>query len=92
MQDWEARYAQFRVAVQTALDQGRTQASYAEIAAQVAGKERNVSSAKFVGMSKLGTKPAAAGKGTPTPRTSVLWHGSVQHSARSTALHLSATS
>ena len=60
-QDWEGRYAQFRVAVQTALDRGQTLSSYADIAAQLASKERSVTSAKFAGKSKLAPKAAPAG-------------------------------
>ena len=60
-QDWEGRYAQFRVAVQTALDRGQAHSSYADIAAQLASKERSVTSAKFAGKSKLAPKAAPAG-------------------------------
>lgn len=61
-QDWEGRYAQFRVAVQTALDRGQVQSSYGDIVAQLASKERNVTSAKFAGRSKLAPKAAPSGE------------------------------
>ena len=61
LQDWEARYAQLRVAVQTAQDRGQAHCSYADIAAQLASKERNVTSAKFAGRSKLAPKPGPTG-------------------------------